>query len=156
MCNPALIMVGASVLGGAMQGSAQREAANADARAAETNAVIADIQAEQAKQIGNIEETRVLQNTRRVLGAQRAAFGAGNVDPSSGTALDLQTEAAAEGQKEAEIARTNAMRQAWGYQTEATQLRQGAKVARRTGVAQQRSTLLTTAANAYSSYKGYS
>lgn len=154
MCSPLLIMAGATLIGGAMQGSAQREAANAEARAAETNAAIADAQAEQARQIGNLEEQKVLREVRRTLGAQRAAFGAGNVDPAMGTALDLQAETAREGAIDAMTVRANAMRQAWGFQSEASQYREGARVSRRAGQMAQRTTLLTSASRAYGQYAG--
>lgn len=154
MCNPALIMVGATLVGGAMQAQGQREAANAQANAAEANAKIAEVQAQQAREIGGMEEQRILKQMRRVLGAQRTAFAAGNVDPSEGTALDLQLETALEAKTDAEIARANAMRQAWGFDVEASQQRMAGRYARREGVQQARTTLLTSASRAYSGYYG--
>lgn len=154
MCNPALIMVGATLIGGAMQASGQREAANAEANAAIANSKIAEAQAQQAREIGGMEEQRVLRQMRRTLGAQRAAFAAGNVDPSEGSALDLQLETAQEAKTDAEIARANAMRQAWGFDVEASQQRTAARYARREGGQQARTTLLTSATRAYGGYYG--
>lgn len=154
MCNPLIFTAAATLIGGAMQGSAQREAANAEANAAETNAAIATQQAEQARVASNFEEQKVYREMRRALGSQRASFGASNVDPSMGSALDLQAETVAEGAMDAEIVRANAMRQAWGFESEASQQRQGARASRRLGVMQQRTTLLTSAARAYGQYKG--
>lgn len=154
MCNPLLIMAGASFVGGAMKANAEGAAADQEARTAQQNAMIADAQAEQAKQIGNIEEQRVLQSVRRTLGAQRAAFGASNVDASTGTPLDIQLETAGEGAADAAIARANAMRQAWGFEVDAKQSRERAAFAKQSGKMQRRATLLTSAANAYGTYKG--
>jgi hypothetical protein len=154
MCNPALFMLGASFLGGAMQGQAQREYGEQEASVAKQNAMIAEAQGEQAKFIGGIEEQRVLQNVRRTLGAQRTGFAAANVDPASGSALDIQLETAQQGAMDATIARANAMRQAWGFGTEAQQQREAGRFARRAGVMRQRATLLTTASDAYRSYAG--
>lgn len=154
MCNPALIMVGASVLGGVMKGKAEKEAGEEAQRVANQNAMIAEAQAEQARQIGGIEEQRALQNVRRTIGSQRAAFGAMNVEASSGSALDVQLETAKMGAADATIARANAMREAWGFEVEAQQQRESGRFARRAGVNAQRATLLTTAGNAYRSYYG--
>lgn len=152
MCSPALVMVGATLVGGAMQAQGQREAANAQANAAEANAKIGEVQAQQAREIGGMEEQRVLRQMRRTLGAQRAGFAAANVDPSQGSALDIQLETAQEAKTDAEIARANAMRQAWGFDVEASQQRTAAKVVRREGAQQARTTLLTSASRAYGGY----
>lgn len=154
MCNPALILVGTTILGGAMQAKAQGEEADAQAVAARTNAAIAESQAEQAKAVGALEEQQIFRKMRQTIGAQRAAFGSANVDPSSGSALDLQTEAAQLGTEDAYIARSNAMRQAWGFGVEAQQSREAARYALRSGRQAQRRTLLTTASRAYGGYYG--
>jgi hypothetical protein len=154
MCAPALFLAGASLVGGAMQAQGQREAGRRDEMVANQNAQIADAQAEQARLIGGMEEQRVYQNIRRTLGSQRAGFGAANVDASSGSALDIQTETAQFGAADATIARANAMRQAWGFDVEAQQQREGGRYARRTGENRARTTLLTSAADAYQGYAG--
>lgn len=154
MCNPLLFTVGATLLSGAMSAKAEGEAGADAERAAKQNALIADAQAEQARQIGNIEETKVLRKMRQTLGAQRAGIAAANVDPSSGSALDLQLETAQLGSEEATITRANAMRQAWGFDIESQQQRELADVTRRTTRNKQRQTLLTSASRAYSQYYG--
>lgn len=77
-------------------------------------------QAEQAKQIGNIDEERRLRQVRQMIGAQRAAAAANGLDPNEGTPLDLQTQTAGLGAEDAMTLRLNAMRQAWGLDVGAT------------------------------------
>ena len=151
MCAPVPPMLMASLAltgaSGLYQASAARAAGRYEQQVAERNATIADQQAEQARQIGNIEEERQLRRVRAALGSQRAALAANGIDVNSGTALDLQAETAGFGAADALTLRSNALREAWGFQVEGTNLRNQGRAARAQGRNQAIGTLLTTGAS---------
>lgn len=149
MCEPTTMMMASMALtavGGIQAASAQRAAANAEARSAEQNARVAQQQAEQARQIGNIEEERQLRRVRAALGAQRASLAANGLDINTGSALDLQAETAGFGAADALNLRANALRQAWGFEVDATNSQNRARAARANGRNAAIGTLLTTGA----------
>ena len=100
-------------------GEAQTQAAESEASIAEYNAGVADLQAKDA--------------VRGLVGSQRAGVAAGNIDVGYGSAVDVQADAAYLGELDARAIRSNAAREAWGYQVQATDLRTRAKIARKTG-----------------------
>jgi hypothetical protein len=118
----------------------------------EQNAKIAERQAQDALLRGKLEEQKIGANTRQIIGAQRSIIGAQGLDLESGSALDLQLEAASMGALDAMTIRNNARREAWGYNVEAGDARNRAVLTRyaaRNAAAGQRnaatSTLLTGA-----------
>lgn len=115
-------------------GEAQREAAESQAELAEYNAAIADLQAADAIERGAQDESRFRAGVRGIVGAQRAATAGSNVDVGFGSALDVQADAAFLGELDALTIRTNAAREAWGFEVEATDLRKRAEIARKEGV----------------------
>jgi hypothetical protein len=124
---------------------------------AENNAKVADAQAQQALQKGSIDEDRQRAKVRQVIGAQRTALAANNVQTSSGTALDLIGETAQMGEDDALTIRANAARDAWGFKAQATDFRNQGVLAAATAKNAATGTLLTTGANVagqgYSYYK---
>lgn len=114
-------------------GIAQRRAAESQANLSEYNAAVADLQAKDALQRGDIEANRFRQRTRVLIGEQRAGYAAGNVDVGYGSAVDVQADAAFLGELDALTVRTNAAREAWGYRVEATDLRKTADIQREEG-----------------------
>ncbi|HKA75346.1 MAG TPA: hypothetical protein VKE26_26320 [Xanthobacteraceae bacterium] len=116
------------------QGKAARRAALASAELAEYNAAVADVQARDAVARGAIEEQQFRRDLDVLIGAQRAGYAAGNIDVGYGSAVDVQADAAFLGELDALTIRTNAAREAWGYQVEAVDLRRRAVLARREGV----------------------
>lgn len=158
MCEPTTLMIASLALtglGGVQTARAQRAAGEAEARAAEQNARTAQQQADQARQIGNIEEERQLRRVRAALGSQRAALAANNLDINTGTALDLQAETAGFGAADALNLRANALRQAWGFEVEATNSRNRASAARANARNAMMGTLITTGASMFgTAYSG--
>lgn len=156
MCNPAIIPVlqwvgaGLAVVGGVQQARAAKAAGEAQAQADETNARIGRTQAEQARQIGNMEEERQMRRVRAAVATQRATQAANGLDVNSGTALDLQAETAGFGAADALNLRSNAIRQAWGFEVGAVNDLNSASAARSAGRNAATGTMLTTAANAFS------
>lgn len=115
----------------------------------------ADLEAEAMKKEGLVAEEQHLSKVRRVIAAQRAILGASNVDINTGTAGQLQSDTVGMGTLDAETIRINAMRGAWGRQTQGmNDLIQG-QVAGRTGTMSSFSTLLAGGARAYGQYSNY-
>lgn len=115
MCEPTtLIMAATAIAGGAMQYSAQRQQGYADQAIASQNARIGEIQADQARQSGSIEEARQRLQVRQMLGRQRAGFGSQGIE-ATGTAADILGDTAGQGEADISMIRANALRQAWGY-----------------------------------------
>ncbi len=115
-------------------GQQAREASESQADLVDWNAEVAGLQADDAIARGAQEEQRFRQGVRGMIGSQRAAIAAGNVDVGFGSALDVQADAAMLGELDALQIRTNAAREAWGYKIEAEDLRKRAQITRKEGV----------------------
>lgn len=115
-------------------GEAQQEAAESQAELAEFNAEVADLQAKDALDRGAEAENRFRTAVRGIIGSQRAAIAAANIDVGFGSALDVQEDAARLGEHDALQIRTNAAREAWGFKVESEDLRRRAQIAREEGV----------------------
>lgn len=116
------------------QGAAQRVASESQAQLLDYNAAVAVLQRQDAIERGAEEESRFRSQVRGAIGGQRAGFAAGNVDVSFGSAVDVQADAAFLGELDALTIRTNAAREAWGYEVEAEDTRMRASIARKEGV----------------------
>jgi len=114
-------------------GRAENEAAQEQATLTDYNAQIADAQASDAITRGQEEENRYRQGVRTLVGSQRAGFAGQGIDVGVGSAADVQADSAFLGELDALTIRTNAAREAWGFRTQATDLRNRANVIRRTG-----------------------
>lgn len=115
-------------------GAAQRAASESQADLADFNANVAELQAKDAIELGVEEESQFRQSVRGMIGAQRADIGASGVDVGYGSALDVAADAAYLGELDALTIRTNAARAAWGYRVEAADSRKRAEIARKEGV----------------------
>jgi len=115
-------------------GEAQREASESQAELADYNAAVADLQAKDAIARGAEEEARFRTQVKGAIGAQRAGLAASNVDVGFGSAVDVQADAAFLGELDALTIRTNAAREAWGYEVQAEDLRKRGEIARKEGV----------------------
>lgn len=158
MCNPAIIPIlqwvgaGLAVVGGVQQARAAKAAGEYAAEVDEQNAKIGRQQADQARQIGNMEEERQMRRVRAAVASQRAAQAANGLDVNSGTALDLQAETAGFGAADALNIRANALRQAWGFEVGAVNDINSASAARAGGRNAATGTLLTTGAQVVGMY----
>lgn len=102
----------------AIQAMGAMEAAAAKKREADYNAQVADMKAKDAINRGNIEAEAQRTKTAKVSGAQRAAMGASGAVVDSGSFGDILLDTATTGEKDAQTIRTNAMREAWGYENQ--------------------------------------
>lgn len=115
-------------------GEQQRDAMESQADLADFNANVANLQADDAVLRGQLEEQRYRGLVRGAVGAQRAGFAAGNIDISTGSAVDVQADAAVLGELDALTIRSNARREAWGYQVAASDYTKRGEIARKEGV----------------------
>lgn len=114
-------------------GVAQADVSESQAKVADFNAHVADLQASDAVERGAEAANRYRSQVRGVIGAQRTGFAAGNIDVAFGSAVDVQADAARLGELDALTIRTNAAREAWGYQVQAYDFRQQAAIDRKAG-----------------------
>lgn len=98
MCLSAQTMMavstGVSIAGQLAQGRAQRQAANAQARAEE-------LQAQQQLQAAQDEALRIRKAGQRATGAARAALAGAGIDVNSGTALTIEDDITASAESDA-------------------------------------------------------
>lgn len=115
-------------------GTAQREASESQADLSDFNAQVAELQAKDAIARGQDEEQRFRSRVRQAIGNQRADFAAGNIDVNSGSALDVQADSAFLGEMDALTIRTNAAREAWGFEVAAEDLHRRGQIQRKEGL----------------------
>lgn len=124
--------------GGALLGAAggysaakgQRSAMNSQAWALDRNAQISDWQASQAVVNGQTNEEGVRLQEGQVFGRQRAALAANGVDLGYGSANDVLASTKVLGENAALQVHDNALREAWGYRTQAQGFRDQAALTR--------------------------
>lgn len=125
-----LALTVASTLFGA---NAQREAGRSQRRLAEYKAQIADFEAEDALERGEVGASRRRTQTKGVIGAQRAFLASQGVDINRGSAVDVQANARYLGELDAMTIINNAARESWGYRVQAEDYRMRGEIAERTG-----------------------
>ena len=147
-----MIMAGAQMGSSAAQSQARKKQGAAEETAYVYNAVIAEQQAQDAIARGEQAEGIQRINVKRLIGAQRAAYGAQGVEVDSGSALDVQKDTAAMGELDAIIIRNNAAREAWGYRAQAQDLLYRGRLAKTAASAEAGQTLLAGGLKAYQIY----
>lgn len=117
--------IGAGLLGGATsafgsiaQGQAQKSAAEYNAKIASENAAQAKQNAAIAGQSGAEQAAQESLKTRAEVGAIKANQAAAGLDVNSGSAVDVRSSARELGELDALTVRSNAARQAYGYQVQ--------------------------------------
>lgn len=114
-------------------GAAGQAAANDQASLSDYNASVAGLQADDAIARGADEENRYRTQVRGIVGQQRADFAGANIDVGYGSAVDVQADAAYLGELDALQIRTNAAREAWGYEVQEEDYRREGEITRKTG-----------------------
>lgn len=133
----------AGLYGSYTQAQAAKQQGKYEQSVYESNARMAELEAEEATSRGNREANRVRAKGRAVRGSQRAALAGQGVDVGTGTAADLQLETDTLSEMDALTVQNNAWREAWGYRAEASNLRYQGRFARLGAKTQARNTLLT-------------
>lgn len=149
MCEPTTIMLGMSLASGALGFKSALDQGKYQQRVAENNAITSEYAAKDALTRGAADEQQQRIKTRQVMGAQRAALAASGVDVNSGTGSRILTDSAGLGELDALTIRENAMRSAWGYQTQAENSRAEGALARYAGKQKAAASLLTAGGKAY-------
>lgn len=114
-------------------GAAEQEAANSQAALDDYNANVALEQASDAMARGKETEARYKDGVNQVLGAQKAGYAGGNIDVTSGSAVDVANDARRLAELDIATIRTNTAREAMGYTVQAHDLSARAAIARKTG-----------------------
>jgi hypothetical protein len=129
----------------------QKQGAEAEA-AGKRDAMVSELQAQDALSRGGIEEQRYRRQVAKIAGGQRAAFGARNVK-RSGTALDLLGDTEQIGAEDIGTIRNEAAREAWGYRTRADESRRWGRAQRSNADYRAAASLISGGAQAYGAWK---
>jgi hypothetical protein len=121
--GPLAAIAAMQIFGGFLRANAARRAARMQAAQDRRNATIAEFAGGDALQRGSAEEGAIKQATSERISSDQAQLGASGVDVRSGSALDTLSGQRMRGALTALRARSNATRLAWGYRTEADNLR---------------------------------
>lgn len=147
--------MGMQAIGGLAKGNSANQAASYNASVANTNANLADIKAQDALQRGANKQTQYANQTRQIIGKQRTANAANNIDPSQGSAVNLLTDTTMNRAIDQQRIRANAAREAYGYKTQASSYRAQAKYQKYAGRQQESSSILGGLVGAASTYGQY-
>lgn len=112
-------------------GQAAADVSESQAKVSDFNAHVADLQSQDALDRGGEQANLFRGKVRSAIGGQRAGFAGGNIDVGFGSAVDVQADAAFLGSLDEATIRTNAAREAWGYQVQAFDYRQAATISRK-------------------------
>jgi len=107
-----------SAYGAMRTAQANSAAAAAKAQQDQNNAILAQRSANDATARGDVEAQQKANQTKQLIGQQRAGLAANGVDPNDGTAVDLQSDAAGNGELDQLTIHANAAREAAGYQAQ--------------------------------------
>lgn len=143
------VSAGASVAQGYGQSQAIKAQADHDARMAGVDASMSRMQADDARRRGEIAASQVGAQTRRLIGAQRAASAANGVEVDRGSELVIQEETKALGAMDALTIRNNAFLEAQGHRGNAQRESSAARWIRMQGQARANDTLLTGGLRAF-------
>lgn len=125
--------MGMNFLGTGMKAFGQIQAGNQQDKMLHRNADIADLQAKDAIQRGAIDQKKMRRQTEQVIGKQRVNMAAQGVDINKGSAVDVVADAAYLGELDALTIKNNAAKEAWGYKTQADDLRYRGRLAKKEG-----------------------
>jgi hypothetical protein len=103
-------------------------------QAAESNARLAEAAAGDALSRGEEQAVRIRGQTDRLIGQQRAAYGANGVDLSQGSPLDVMLGSRRVSEEDIRTTRMNATREAWGLRTQAQAFRDQGSAAANAGL----------------------
>ncbi|MDY4297513.1 MULTISPECIES: hypothetical protein [unclassified Xanthomonas] len=152
----AWLAIGATVGTGLYTADQQNKQGQAEAEIAANNERLAQNEADNANAQGTRESEQAAWRTRALIGQQRAAIAANNIDPTLGTPSEILGETAMFGEVDQQTIRQNAARQAWGYSAQATNFRNQGSISRWSGRAQATGTILGSLASSASIYGGAS
>jgi hypothetical protein len=146
MAGLELLATGLQTFGTLQQGLSQ-------ASAFKYNAALAEEAAQAARESAYFDVERTRKEARTFESAQRAAFAAGGVAATSGSAREILRETATESELEAMMIKLEGEREAGQLESEADLLRRQARQAKISGFLGAGTTLLGGAARSYKTFK---
>ncbi|EAP0944700.1 hypothetical protein B7802_16715 [Salmonella enterica] len=153
MCSPAIAMVAVTVASTAASMYSQNQQAKYQSAVADQNADVAEAQAQDAINRGNIEADQRRREMRQRAGTAAATMGATGAELSSGTALDVFGDNAQFGILDSLTTVNNAQREAYGYQVQSANYQAQSNAAQSAGSSAMTQTLLTAPLQAYGAYQ---
>lgn len=154
MCYAQIAMAVIAVVGGVMQAKAAKAEGNANAQIAENNARLSEEQGKDEAILGARESQQAAWRTRALMGQQKAAAAASNLDSELGTPMELMEDASLFGGADQSAISMNAARKAWGFQAEALNYRNQGALAKWSGNTKAKITLLNSLGQAVGSFSG--
>lgn len=133
MCELNTAIMALSLAGGVIKGQAERGAAQANAATMESNAALAEATKADALARGGQAAGRARTRGTQTEASQTADYSAAGVDVHSGSAADVGASTEAVSELDAELAKNNAMREAFGYESRASEFRRQAQYTRQEG-----------------------
>lgn len=122
-----------AILGGVVKGVASKQAADANAATLESNAALAEAAKADALARGGQQAGRERMRGTQTEASQTADYSASGVSVKSGSAVDVGSSTEAVSELDAELAKNNAMREAFGYESQASNFRRQAQYTRQEG-----------------------
>ncbi len=148
------LMSGLSLLGSISQARGLEAQGNYQNAMAKINSGFAEDAAIDSERRGYSNANKAITEARKLKGSQRAAYAASGVDVNYGSAARVQNETEFQGELDALTIKTNAFRESLGYKMKALDYRTQGEMAKISGDAQARSTLLTGGLKAISTLYG--
>jgi len=112
-------MAAISIIGTLFSAFGRHQAGATQRKLLEYNSRVAEYQAQDVIARGEVLATRRREETRSVIGSQRATLAGQGVEINADSALDVQANAAYLGELDAMTIKNNAAREAWGYRVQA-------------------------------------
>lgn len=117
-----------STVGAYKKSSGEQQGYQFQSTIAKKNAAIAEMQSKDAMLRGVKDEQNVRMRTAQVASTQRASMAARGIDIGEGSPLNILTDTAFMGERDALTARDNSAKEVWGFQTQAQNYRDNASV----------------------------
>jgi hypothetical protein len=121
---------GASAAGAEQQAKVQQTTLLYNSQVADNNAQLAEWNAQDAIYQGGVQEQAIKMQATALKSSQRASMAANGIDTTQGSANDVLTSTDYLSAVDANTARDNALKAAWGYRTQATGYKDAAYNAR--------------------------
>jgi hypothetical protein len=114
-------------------GESQAQVAEATAKLQDFNATVGDAQARDAVTRGEGDVARLAEQTRGLIGSERAGYAGQGVVVDTGSAAAVQADTRQLSDSDQRMIRANAQRQAWGFRVDAENSRRQADITRQGG-----------------------
>lgn len=146
-----LIQAGGNLAIGIGNAGAYRSKGTLEKQIAEQNNRFAEEQAEDAIERGQRGASKAIKESRKTIGAQRAALAAQGIEVNANSALEVQYDTKRLGELDAITIKNNAWQEAWGYKMQGLNARMQGIINQSTANYQANNTLLAGGMNALAS-----